>query len=513
MVGCFAVFWRATSECESGGFEIVSYGMKKNGKTGQGEIALREVLSQRTMPPMNRSQKDFRKIPSVDRLLRDFGPSDLPQALIASLARDLTSEARQTGNPPATYDAMLHCLRQQVDALRSSRLQPVINATGIVLHTNLGRAPLSLEAVWLMSEVSAGYCNLEFDLAEGSRSRRGGYVEKCFALLTGSSWAAVVNNCAAALFLILHQFVQEAKPEALVSRGDLVQIGGGFRIPEILSASGAVLREVGTTNRTTLADFKSAITERTGLILRVHRSNFYMEGFVKEPKLAELAELGRRFGIPLVYDQGSGAMADTATISGAGKETTPGQALDCGASLVCFSADKLFGGPQAGLICGSADRIETLKKNPLYRALRPDKLALSALQTTVEAYLRRLSGKQIPEVTVWQRLSATPETLSKRGQKIIEQLCPSRLEIQLEKTFVETGGGALPRSRIPSVALKIGMQGSRPQEMAAQLRRMKPPVIGYVADNRLCLDLRTVFPSQDNVLARHLAALENQSIE
>ncbi len=465
------------------------------------------------MPPVSRSQKDFRKIPSIDRLLRDFGTCGLPHPLMVSLARDLTREARQASNPPATYEAMLECLRQRVDALRSSRLQPVVNATGIVLHTNLGRAPLSPETVRLMSEVSAAYCNLEFDLVEGSRSHRGGYVEKCFALLTKSSGVAVVNNCAAALFLVLHQFVQEAKPEALVSRGDLVQIGGGFRIPEILSASGAVLREVGTTNRTTLTDFKNAITERTGLILRVHRSNFYMEGFVKEPSLAELAELGRRFGVPLVYDQGSGAMASATTIIGAGKETTPGQALDWGASLVCFSADKLFGGPQAGLICGSADRIETLKKNPLYRALRPDKLALSALQTTAEAYLGRLSGKQIPEVAVWQHLSATPETLSKRGQKIIEQLCPSRLEIQLEETFVETGGGALPRSRIPSVALKIRMTGRRPQEIAAQLRRMDPPVIGYVADNRLCLDLRAVFPSQDKVLARHLAALENQFIE
>lgn len=487
--------------------------MENIDKTEQGEIALREVLFQGRMTPVSRTQKDFRKIPSVDRLLRDFGPCDLPHPLMVSLARELTSDTRQAGNPPATYEAMLECLRQRVDALRSSRLQQVVNATGIVLHTNLGRAPLSPEAVRLMSEVAAGYCNLEFDLVEGSRSRRGGYVEKCFALLTRSSGVAVVNNCAAALFLVLHQFVQEAKPEALVSRGDLVQIGGGFRIPEILSASGAVLREVGTTNRTTLADFKNAITKRTGLILRVHRSNFYMEGFVKEPSLAELAELGRRFGVPLVYDQGSGAMASITTILDNGKETTPGQALDWGASLVCFSADKLFGGPQAGLICGSADRIGTLKKNPLYRALRPDKLALSALQTTAEAYLRRPSGKQIPEVAVWQRLSATPETLSKRGQKIIEQLCPSRLEIQLEKTFVETGGGALPRSRIPSVALKIRMQGSRPQELAAQLRQMKPPVIGYVADNRLCLDLCAVFPYQDKILARHLAALENQFVE
>lgn len=462
---------------------------------------------------MNCSQKDFRKIPSVDRLLRDFGPCDLPLPLLSALVRDLTSEARRAGNPPATYEAMLECLRQRVDVLRLSRLQPVINATGIVLHTNLGRAPLSSEAARLMSEVSTGYCNLEFDLVEGSRSRRGGYVEKCFALLTRSSGVAVVNNCAAALFLVLHQFVQEVKPEALVSRGDLVQIGGGFRIPEILSASGAVLREVGTTNRTTLVDFKSAITERTGLILRVHRSNFYMEGFVEEPILAELAELGRRFGVPLVYDQGSGAMANTTTIPGDGKEITPGQALESGASLVCFSADKLFGGPQAGLICGSADRIETLKKNPLYRALRPDKLALSVLQTTAETYLGRLSGKPIPQVPIWQRLSATPETLSKRGQKIIEQLCSSRLKIQIEKTFVEAGGGALPRSRVPSVALKIRMPGRRPQDLAYQLRRMKPPVIGYVADNRLCLDLRAVFPSQDNVLARHLAILENQFIE
>lgn len=465
------------------------------------------------MLPMNRLPKDFRKIPSVDRLLRGFGPSDLPRSLVAALARELTSEARQTGKPPATYEAMLKCLRQRVDALCLSRLQPVINATGIVLHTNLGRAPLSSEAVRLMSEVAAGYCNLEFDLAEGFRSRRGRYVEKCFALLTGSSDTAVVNNCAAALFLVLHQFVQESKPEAIVSRGDLVQIGGGFRIPEILAASGAVLREVGTTNHTTLADFKSAVTERTGLILRVHRSNFYMEGFVKEPKLAELAELGRRFGVPLVYDQGSGAMANTAAVSGADKETTPGQALNLGANLVCFSADKLFGGPQAGLICGSADRIETLKKNPLYRALRPDKLAFSTLQTTAEAYLENLSGKPIPKVPIWQHLSATPETLAKRGQKLIEQLRPSRLEIQLEKTVVEIGGGALPRSRVPSVALKIQMTGRRPQEIAAQLRRMKPSVIGYVADNRLRLDLRAVFPSQDGLLARHLAALESRATE
>ncbi len=460
---------------------------------------------------MGSLQKSLREIPSVDRLLRDIGPNVLPRPLIADLARDLTGEARQTGQAPV-YAEMLRRLRQRVEVLSLSRLQPVVNATGIALHTNLGRAPLSSEAVHSLSEMAGSYCNLEFDLAEGARGRRGRYVEKCVALLAGSSGAAIVNNCAAALFLVLHQSVRESKPEAVISRGDLVQIGGGFRIPEILSSSGAAMREVGTTNRTTLADFEDAITNRTGLILRVHRSNFYMEGFVAEPSLAALADLGRRAGVPVLYDQGSGAMTDTAAISGADKETMPGEALASGADLVCFSADKLFGGPQAGLICGRADRMERLKKNPLYRALRSDKLALSALQATAEAYLHnRPGGQALPSVPVWQCLSADLAALAKRGQKIIEQLRGNCLEIQLAETAAEAGGGTLPRCQMPSIGLKVRMQAHRPQEIAARLRRMAPPIIGYVTNDWLCLDLRAVFPSQDNILIRHLAVLEQRA--
>ncbi|MCS1408290.1 MAG: L-seryl-tRNA(Sec) selenium transferase [Verrucomicrobia subdivision 3 bacterium] len=461
---------------------------------------------------MGHDNNDLRGIPSVDRLLTDLGSVALSRPVVVDVARDLVNEMRRAGRVPA-YEAIVRKFQQRVNLLSLSRLQPVVNATGICLHTNLGRAPLSARAVHLMSEVAAGYSNLEFDVAEGVRGCRGSYVERCLGLLTGSSGVAIVNNCAAALFLILNQFARDSKPEVIISRGELVQIGGGFRIPEILSSSGAIMREVGTTNRTTIDDFEEAITDQTGLILRVHRSNFYMEGFVERPTVAEVADLGKRANVLVVYDQGSGAMVDTSTVQGAAKELTPHDALAAGVDLVCFSADKLFGGPQAGVICGDKDQVGVLKKNPLYRVLRSDKLALSALQATAEAYLENgteQSNVKAVSVPVLQCLSVDLESLRKRGQAIARQLQRTALEVELQETVVEVGGGTLPRSQVPSIGLRIRVKKYRPQDVAARMRQMVPVVIGYVADDRFWLDLRAVFSDQDAVLVNHLVALENQ---
>ena len=457
------------------------------------------------MAAMGGRAHEFRKIPSVDQLLNDLGAAELARPLIAELARDLTRELRQTG-VVASYPEILARLRSQVDGLSRSRLQPVINATGICLHTNLGRAPLAEPAVRKLAEVVGGYCNLEYDPVQGSRSRRGEYAELCLKILTGSQAVIVVNNCAAALLLILHQTVREGKPEAVISRGDLVQIGGGFRIPDILRASGAVMREVGTTNRTTLADYRNALNPQTGMILRIHRSNFYMEGFVEIPALKELAGLGAELAVPVVFDQGSGAMLPPAGRSLQKEETTPPQALADGVQLTCFSGDKLFGGPQAGIVAGDAARISALRHNPLYRALRPDKLTLAALETTVETYLNTAKNRA-PELPALTALGADVAPLQERGRRILAQVPTDALPIELEDTLVETGGGTMPRTKIPSVALAVATERETPVELARFCRLSKPPVVGYVAKNRFYLDLRTVFPDQDLILIDRLTAL------
>src|SRR6266481_6342346 len=314
-----------------------------------------------------------RQIPAVSKILDAVGHSDLPRPFVVEIVRRKLSQIRAS-SAASEFESIVTDLRRSLDELRASRLQSVINGTGIVIHTNFGRAPLPREAMRALNEVGAAYSNLEYDLSKGERGGRGVYVESALALLCESEAATVVNNCAAALLLIVTHFTKRKSErrtdEIIISRGELVQIGGGFRISEILEASGATLREVGATNKTTVADYMRAINRQTAMILKVHRSNFFMSGFVESPSSAAIAGLARKKRIPFVQDLGSGAMVATEEFGIPEHEPTPAEALKDGADLVCFSGDKLFGGPQAGIIAGKKRFVAALKREPLFRALR-----------------------------------------------------------------------------------------------------------------------------------------------
>jgi L-seryl-tRNA(Ser) seleniumtransferase len=461
-----------------------------------------------TSDPTATPRPAMRALPAVHRVLKALADVALPQPLVLDVVRRHLDALRAAAVNDAGAEippepVIIADIRAALARLGRSRLRPVINATGIIVHTNLGRSPLGAAAVQALVEAAADYTNLEYDVAAGARGARAAYLEQCLALLCGASAATVVNNCAAALLLILRHFAsRRPRTHVVISRGELVQIGGGFRVPEILQASGAKLREVGTTNRTTADDYRSAIDDRTAMILKVHRSNFYMDGFVESPTTAELAALAREAGIPLVEDLGSGATFDTATLGGAEHEPTPAETLAAGAELVCFSGDKLLGGPQAGIIAGSAAPVAALKAAPFFRALRCDKLVLSALQATVELLL---SGA-VADVPVRAMMNVSCDALRLRAQRIVTALRGAGIAASIGSGQAQVGGGSLPRTVLPSVTIDIAADD--PQRLAERLRSGEIPVIGFVADARLRLDLRTVFPRQDqNLLAAVAAAV------
>ena len=346
----------------------------------------------------------------MEKVLRALGPLDVPRpAATAVVRRELAALRAGPAAEPVAFETVLRCVQGALDRLRAGRIGPVINGTGVLLHTNLGRAPLAAAAVAAVTAAGSNYCNLEYDLASGGRGSRGAYLEHQLALACGAEAATAVNNCAAALVLLLRHFTRrEARREVVISRGELIQIGGGFRIPEIMEASGAQLREVGTTNQTTLEDYAAAIGPGTALVLKVHRSNFYLGGFEGSPHPAELAALARRRRVPCAEDLGSGALAATETLPFLEHERTPAEALRDGVDVVCFSGDKLLGGPQAGIIAGRARWVRALKTEPFFRALRCDKLVLSALQATVDLYL---SGRRNGPSPPW-KCCAFPSMLS-----------------------------------------------------------------------------------------------------
>jgi len=408
-------------------------------------------------------------------------------------------------------DTIVADIRSRLERLRASRIAPVINATGVLVHTNLGRAPLSADVIRTLTGVAANYSTLEYDPIDGTRGSRGQYLEHALAILCGAEAAAVVNNNAAALVLILEYFcwsgssrpLQRADaPEVIISRGELLQIGGGFRIPEILEARGARLREVGTTNQTSIGDYARAITRNTALILKVHRSNFFMDGFVDSPSTGELAGLAKRKRVPFVEDLGSGAIVRTEAIAGVEHEPTPAESLEHGVDLVCFSGDKLFGGPQAGIIVGRRKMIEALKREPLFRAMRCDKLILSALEATADAYLR---GE--PRIPVLDMLHAGTDDLRARAERIVAELADTPLRLRVATGRARIGGGTLPRSALPSVTIDVTHPTLGAQALAARLRRQPEPVIAYVGRGAMKLDLRTVFPHQDAAVVRALRAV------
>jgi L-seryl-tRNA(Ser) seleniumtransferase len=364
----------------------------------------------------------------------------------------------------------------------------------VILHTNLGRAPLSRAAREAMLSASA-YCALEYDLERGARGKRDQHAESLLRRLTGAEAALVVNNNAAAVLLTLAALARGR--EVVISRSQLVEIGGGFRVPEVMKQSGARLVEVGTTNRTHLTDYETALTDRTALILLAHHSNFKIIGYTTEPSLSELVSLGRIRGIPVAHDLGSGALLDTA-LYGLGHEPTVQESLLAGASVVCFSGDKLLGGPQAGILVGEKDLLDRMRRHPLARALRPDKLCLAALSATLTHYLKDEAPAQVP---VWQMMAATPDSLRRRAEGWASRLGAG--EVIAGQSTV--GGGSLPEETMPTWLLAFPV--SRPNALASRLRRASPPVIARVEDGRLALDPRTVLPEQDAPLLDQLVAV------
>ena len=438
-----------------------------------------------------------RQIPAVSKILEALGHSDLPRRFIVEVVRRKLSKVRAS-SALSEFESIVADLQRSLDEFRASRLQSVINGTGIIIHTNFGRAPLPREAVDALNEIGAAYSNLEFDLAKGERGGRGFYVETALALLCEAEAATVVNNCAAALLLIATHFTnrksERQTSEIVISRGELVQIGGGFRISEILEASGTKLREVGATNKTTLDDYARAVGPKTAMILKVHRSNFFMSGFVESPSSNEIRTLAKKSRIPFVEDLGSGAMIATESLGIAEHEPTPGEVLKAGADLVCFSGDKLFGGPQTGIIAGKKRFVTALKREPLFRALRCDKLCLAVLQTTVDLHL----DQKIGEIPALALLQTSEDALRARAAAIASDLADLPMKIAIGRGRAKTGGGTLPKSYVPSVTIDFLPKHSSLADFAASLRAFNPPVIGYVADNRFKLDLRTIFPQQDD---------------
>jgi L-seryl-tRNA(Ser) seleniumtransferase len=443
-----------------------------------------------------------RQIPAVNRILDAVGHCDLPRPVIVDLVRRKLSEIRAARSAPK-FESIMALVRRSLDELRASRLQPIINGTGIVIHTNFGRAPLPRDAICPLDGIGSGYSNLEYDLAAGERGRRGSYVETALALLCEAEAATVVNNCAAALVLIVRHFTR-TKTDVVISRGELVQIGGGFRIGEIIEATGAKLREVGATNKTTVNDYARAIGPNTAMILKVHRSNFFMSGFVESPSPEEISALAQKKRIPFIEDLGSGAVVATEELGIAEHEPTPAEALKSSVDLVCFSGDKLFGGPQAGIIAGKERLIAALKREPLFRALRCDKLSLAALQATVDLHLNQRTG-EIPTLAL---LQISEDELRARAAAICDQLAKrcSGLQIASGRGTAKTGGGTLPKSNLSSVTIDIVTKNSLLADFASTLRAWNPPVIGYIAGDRFKLDLRTIFPHQDGLVIQAISA-------
>ncbi len=443
---------------------------------------------------MHDKVKSRRHIPAVNKVLEALDAVDLPRPVIVAIVRRELSALRASDKLVEFKDVFEYVLRA-LDRHVRSRLEPVINGTGVILHTNFGRAPMSASALESVTQVAAGYSNLEFNLPSGQRGSRAAYLEQNLAILCQAEAAAVVNNCAAALVLIVRHFTR-LKSEVIVSRGEIVQIGGGFRIGEIIESSGAKLREIGATNKTTALDYAKAIGKNSALILKVHRSNFFMDGFVDSPSTKEIATIARKKRIPFLVDLGSGALESTQDLLSSERESTPAEELKNGADLVCFSGDKLFGGPQAGIMVGKKKLIAALKRDPLFRALRCDKLSLAALQATVDLHLRGLSS-EIPALAL---LQTSKDELRARAAHIIERLRGLPARVSVGRGSVKVGGGTLPRSTISSIVIDISPKDCSVNEFGARLRALSPPVVGYIANKSFKLDLRTVLPHQDDLV-------------
>jgi L-seryl-tRNA(Ser) seleniumtransferase len=466
---------------------------------------------------------ELRHLPSIDALLQTDTARSLRDALGAEqltlLARRVTDELRQeilaeattsnTVNGEISRAALLGEAERRLvtahDAEAVSRLRPVINATGVILHTNLGRAPLSEAARRALVDTAAGYCTLEYDTVSGTRGRRGARAEDLLAYLTGAEAALIVNNCAAAALLVLTVLARDG--ETIVSRGELVEIGGDFRVPDVMAQSGTRMVEVGTTNRTRLSDYRKAISEQTRLIMRVHTSNYRIIGFTKTPSLPELAGLAHDAGLILYEDAGSGALVDFSEYAITG-EPLVRTSIEAGADVVSFSGDKLLGGPQAGLLAGRTEQIERLRRHPLYRALRADKLRIAALEATLDAYVRGVSATEVP---VHRSIASSFTEIEERAQGLVGRLLRNKASgdfvIEIIHGESAIGGGSAPTSPLRTALISLTHSQLTPNQIESQLRRSNPPVIARIMENRVVLDLRTVAPAEEPVLEQAVLSL------
>ncbi len=484
----------------------------------------------------------LRHLPSIDQLLRRDSLRDLIatagrdavrdrlREVIAEIRREIIhtngfgkngkgkNGAGANGAAPAPADSerlageIEKRLNTRFDSRRQSRTQRVINATGVVLHTNLGRAPLSSRAIEALND-AAGYCNLEYDLETGRRGKRGSGLEAMLGELTGCEAVAVVNNCAAAVLITLNTLAEGG--EVLVSRGELIEIGGSFRIPDVIEKSGARIREVGATNRTRLSDYERAINENSRVILRAHPSNYRIIGFTEKPSLADLASLARERNLPLFEDLGSGCLVDLSPIGVRDEPTVPHSIetlrktlRESGPSVVSFSGDKLLGGPQAGIILGEAEVIKRIKSNPLMRALRVDKLTYAALEATIESYI---SGRAIEEIPTLAALHLSKETIARRARAFIRRARSiASLRFKLMNDHSVVGGGSAPETQLPTTLIGVASERMGADEIEKRLRRNRPPVIVRIVENQVALDFRTVSPGDEKDLMAALRDIANQ---
>jgi L-seryl-tRNA(Ser) seleniumtransferase len=477
----------------------------------------------------------YRKLPSVDELLqsRDLASliasegqaavTDATRAVLARLRAEIAAARLKADGVDLALSTISATIERQVQQSFTFSLRPIINATGVILHTNLGRAPLAAAALEHIRDAAAGYSNLEFDIETGDRGKRDVHVDRLFRKLLndhvgraapgcpgeqGSPAQAgvtsistiVVNNNAAAVLLALNSLADGG--EVIVSRGELVEVGGSFRIPDVMSKSHAVLREVGTTNRTRITDYEHAINEKTRLLLRVHRSNFEITGFTEQPPISDLAELARKRNIPLLEDLGSGSLFDLRAV---GVEGEPGvlDSLRAGVDVVSYSGDKLLGGPQAGMLSGRSDLIARMRANSLFRALRVDKLTYAALEATLLAYVKP-DHETIPALRMMRLSKADVE---KRAAAIKENVSSAQLQIEVIDGESVIGGGATPSAVLPTRLLAVTCRGLSANEISARLRASDPPIVARVDDGRVLLDLRTVFPEQDQAVTAGLQKL------
>lgn len=458
----------------------------------------------------------LRALPAVDQLLRTESVAQLRTSVgilrLTTIAREVTQEMRRQiqseSLPEGSKDGLFNEAVKRIQSLcrheALSVLRRVINATGVILHTNLGRAPLSEAARKAIAQEAAGYCTLEYDPITGSRGKRGGHVEALLTQLTGAEAALVVNNCASAALLILTVLARNG--ETLVSRGELVEIGGDFRVPDVMSNSGTLMVEVGATNRTRLQDYKRALNDNTRLVMRVHPSNYRIIGFTASPELSELASLAHEAGVPLYEDAGSGVLSDLTKI-GLSDEPIISESIAAGADIVSFSGDKLLGATQSGLIVGRREIIDRLRKHSLYRALRVDKLCLAALEATLDSH-RRGAIEEIPAL----RMLALPfETIEKRAEGFIAKLEKSSESTRMTATIVSgqsaVGGGSGPNVHPSTSLIALAHEKLSADQIEENLRLSSPPVIARIADGRVLLDLRTVFPEEEPELIEALTTL------